>query len=596
MELRDPSRGRAGEAFVEALEAAVRVPVGAADGLVGATASGGSWELEPRGRVTAPLTAAGVAEYARVLATATWTGGQVGNWNSATAWAGGSGPNNSPGSGDTVIINQSGSSSVTQVTVTASPGLTFASITLGNAATTQNKTVTLVINSGTQLSVTGNVTVNSGAFTATISLAGGTLSAATVNLSNPSSSGSAVLTGNGTVSAAIATTSGRTNAASITATGGTLDLQGTITDAASLLALTVNANTDTLQFDVAGNQAHSLSFNSASGTLKLNGASAALTVGTGVTIGAGKVVLAGSGATFAAGASTITSGTISGQGVFNAALTASGAASITATGGTLEMQQAVTNGGSLALTVGSGASDKLLLDAASTATSLTFAGSTGTLELNTSGSLTLANTLTVGANTVKLDAPGGAVQFTDAAGILMTGGTFSGTGSLAANTNISGYGIVAISVSTAGALTAQDGGTLDLQGTVSNRTLSIVTGAANTLKISGTTTAAAFTINNSLQTLAISGSLTLTGTESITLGMISMLGGTLTDASGVVIGSGATLSGTGTVAASIGNGSTGIITALGGPLDITGAIGTGATGLQIAAGATLRLDSTCRVG
>ena len=48
------------------------------------------------------------------------------------------------------------------------------------------------------------------------------------------------------------------------------------------------------------------------------------------------------------------------------------------------MTGAITNGNTLALTV-TGASDKLLLDAASAATSLSFNGSTGTLELNTNG-------------------------------------------------------------------------------------------------------------------------------------------------------------------------------------------------------------------
>src|SRR4029077_252478 len=147
-----------------------------------------------------------------------------------------------------------------------------------------------------------------------------------------------------------------------------------------------------------GNQAHTLTLNG--GTLKLNGNSAALTVGTQAVLGAGKVTLAGTGATFndASGA-TISTGTVSGQGVFNSTLTASGAASVTASGGTLEMVGAI-SGGSPALTVGSGASDKLLLDAADAATSATFSGSTGTLELNTAGSLTLTNALAIGANTV----------------------------------------------------------------------------------------------------------------------------------------------------------------------------------------------------
>ena len=62
-----------------------------------------------------------------------------------------------------------------------------------------------------------------------------------------------------------------------------------------------------------------------------------------------------------------------GLGKVAAAVAASGAATIAANGGTLEITGAVTNGGNaLALTIGSGATDKLLLDASSNATSATF--------------------------------------------------------------------------------------------------------------------------------------------------------------------------------------------------------------------------------
>src|SRR5438477_594061 len=96
------------------------------------------------------------------------------------------------------------------------------------------------------------------------------------------------------------------------------------------------------------------------------------------------------------------------------------AAHITASGGTLEIASAISNSGTLALTIGSGASDKLLLDAGSAATSLTFSGSTGTLELNGSGTLILTNALAVGANTLKLDGSGS--QLTDNAGISLSAG------------------------------------------------------------------------------------------------------------------------------------------------------------------------------
>src|SRR5207253_1756818 len=109
------------------------------------------------------------------------------------------------------------------------------------------------------------------------------------------------------------------------------------------------------------------------------------------------------------------------------AIGASGAAHITANGGTLTIGCAVTNTGTLALTV-TGASDRLKLNAASAASSLSFNRSSGTLELNTSGTLTLANALTVGAGTVQLD--GSSSSLTDSGGISLANGTITGLGTV----------------------------------------------------------------------------------------------------------------------------------------------------------------------
>src|SRR6202040_1376811 len=174
-------------------------------------------------------------------------------------------------------------------------------------------------------------------------------------------------------------------------------------------------------------------------TLKLDGSSSQLTDNAGI---------------------SLSTGTITGLGKVTGAITATGAAAIIASGGALEIASAITNSGSLALTVGSGASDKLLLDAGSAATSLGFSGSTGTLELNTSGTLTLTNALAVGANAVVLDGSG--VQLTDAAGITIAGGTLSGVGLLSASTALTGYGTVGLSV--AGRTVTASGGALDVTG------------------------------------------------------------------------------------------------------------------------------------
>ena len=85
--------GKRGAAFVEALARASGAEVAAATGLVGAATRGGRWELHLRSgasKALAPLTADGMANYAGVMATKTWTGGgstsnpNSGNWNSSS--------------------------------------------------------------------------------------------------------------------------------------------------------------------------------------------------------------------------------------------------------------------------------------------------------------------------------------------------------------------------------------------------------------------------------------------------------------------------------------------------------------------------------
>ncbi|RUW17088.1 DUF4347 domain-containing protein, partial [Mesorhizobium sp. M1A.F.Ca.IN.020.06.1.1] len=72
----ETARGNAGDAFVDALEAAVGVDVCASSSLVGAAVLGGAWELPARAGASAPLpplTPVGVASYIGVLAAADLT-------------------------------------------------------------------------------------------------------------------------------------------------------------------------------------------------------------------------------------------------------------------------------------------------------------------------------------------------------------------------------------------------------------------------------------------------------------------------------------------------------------------------------------------
>jgi hypothetical protein len=174
------------------------------------------------------------------------------------------------------------------------------------------------------------------------------------------------------------------------------------------------------------------------------GATDLLTVTAGhVTIANGTITGAGNtgtshGITVGSGTDLIGFGTLN----INAAGTISGAGAVGASNGTLELNGTVTNLGTLQ--VGGGSTDKLLLDGISSATTATFLGSTGTLELNTSGSLTLTKILSVGANTVKLDGAG-TTQITDTRGVTLAGGEISGTGAISSDTNIIGLGTVSLS-------------------------------------------------------------------------------------------------------------------------------------------------------
>ncbi|MGY4509011.1 Hint domain-containing protein [Bradyrhizobium sp. USDA 3650] len=234
------------------------------------------------------------------------------------------------------------------------------------------------------------------------------------------------------------------------------------------------------------------------------------------------------------------------------------------------------------------------MDKTSSATTISFSSTGGTLEINTNGTLSVTNALAIGNNTVKLDGASGTVQLTDGNGLTLSGGTISGTGTIASGTNLSGTGTVAISIANSGTITAT-GGTLDLTGAVTNRTLAISSSSASVLKIDGTVIAAALTIGSANQTLEVgtSGNLTLTSAQTLTNGKIQLDGGTLTDTSGITLTSPGQIIGSGTIATGTTVSGTGTVTANGGTLDIFGTIN---SGVKLAIGTTtasvLKIDGT----
>ncbi len=307
-----------------------------------------------------------------------------------------------------------------------------------------------------------------------------------------------------------------------------------------------------------------------------------MTLTNALAVGANTVKLDGSGSQLTDNAGiSLSTGSITGLGKVTGAVTATGAAAITASGGMLELASAA-SGSNLAIAAAS-STDTLKLDAGGNqAHAVSLNGGTLLLSGNTA-SLTVGTQLAVGSGTVPL--AGSGATLTDASGVSLASGAIGGLGAI--NADLSGTGTVMAA-----------GGTLDLTGTVnSGLTLSIADVQNSTLKIDGTATTGAITIDTGNKTLEIgvSGkSLTLTAAENVTNGgTIRLDGGMLADThlSGINIGTGAELIGLGAVTGVLGG--NGTIEAAGGTLDLTGAsVAASATGLAIAnAGSSLAVDN-----
>jgi len=201
--------GIVGEAFVAGLAEATGATIAAAEGLVGAAARGGSWELA---RVPAaarsPLTAAGIAAYQDLLVTKTYNAGS-GTWNTPSNWT----PIGVPANGDDVVLVGNGNITITLDVNTAN---------LNSVAF--NSTNNLVFAIGTfTLTVTrtssGAITIGTTG-TQEITIAGGTINDSGGLAIDPGSS----LSGFGTLNIA----GSITGLGTLQASGGLLDVFGTI--------------------------------------------------------------------------------------------------------------------------------------------------------------------------------------------------------------------------------------------------------------------------------------------------------------------------------------------------------------------------------
>ena len=176
-----------------------------------------------------------------------------------------------------------------------------------------------------------------------------------------------------------------------------------------------------------------------------------------------------------------------------------------------------------------------------------------TLEIGTTGSLTIAAAESIINGTIQLDGGtlidgagvtiGSSATLTGtgtAGAITLAGGVIAQSGGALAVASITGSGTVSGAPAVSGAITAS-GGTLDLTGTPAVGSLAIDIGSASDLKIDGILSAGAFAIDTANQTLEIgnAGSLTIAGDETVANGSILLDGaGSKLSATGLTVGSG----------------------------------------------------------
>ena len=457
-----------GKAFVAGLAEATGTAIAATEGLVGAAAGGGSWDLTCSPvAARPPLTAAGIAAYQGLLVIKTWNGGS-GTWSTPAAWT----PNGVPANGDDVVLVGNGNITITLNVNTANLNsfafITTRNLTFAIGAFTLNVTGT---------SATAVTTGTSGS--QLITIAGGTINDAG-GLALPA--GVDTLSGFGTLNIA-GTISGT---GTLRASGGLLDVFGTI---ASGVVLSVNNTAGSnLKIEGAATSAAAITINNANETLEV-GVAGNLTISAAQSITNGTVKLDGGTLADASGI-TVSSGRMTGFGTVNATLSGGGAGTITASGGTLDLTGTVNSGPSF--TIDPTVVSTLKFDGTATAASaISISSVNQTLAIGAGGSLTIGAAESITNGTISLS--GGILA--DASGLTI------GNGAL-----VTGFGIVAANITaTSGAITAS-GGTLRLTGTIIGAT-PLAIAANSILSLENTPSGGTVTFNSSS-----SGVLRLTGT------------------------------------------------------------------------------------
>src|ERR1700722_13376893 len=480
----ETGQGERGQDFVAALASSSGAQVAASRRLVGAAARGGCWELDTvctAAPVRAPLTAAGAAAYAGVMApvppatSRTWIGSGTtvnpgsGFWSIPTNWS----PSGVPLAIDPLTIGNA--TQATAFTLTVDTAALAASKTMnGNPASSRFTTLTLT--AGNSLATSGAITFDGTAATNVINGAG-TLNAGTG------------ITGTGTLLAGTATSGGTLDVFGSIATGVVLSIgtaaasdlmiEGVATSAATIA---INNANQTLEIGPAGNLTINGNEFITNGTIKLDGGTLAdksgstedtFTVGSGGTLtgfGTAPNDITLAGGTISQSGGVLTAVSITGVGTVNGV---TGAFEIAASGGTLGLTGTVNN--ALLVADPNKGGSVLKIDGNVTA------GDTGwidihsanqTVEIGAGGILTLPFVEIMTNGTIQLD--GGTLNATD--------GMVVGSGA-----TVIGQGVVNGDISGAGGVVEGTGGILNISNVTSSTILLEADSAASSvLALDGT--------------------------------------------------------------------------------------------------------------
>ena len=399
------------------------------------------------------------------MVTKTWTAPVAtnGKWSDTANWS-----PSTPVDGDQVAIGsptQAGAITVAEDTTIAVASLALT----GNHKS--NATTTLLVTQSAVLTVNGPITVDA----------------------NSTIGGSGTLVANGAI----------TGAGTILPGAGLLDIAGTgsIGSGVVLGFSTSSTAASTLKLDLAGGvtSAQAIKMNAAAQTLEI-GASTNLTINAVETISKGTLRMSGGTLTDASGViigGQGTSGTITGFGTIAANVADGGgkSATITASGGTLDLTGAISHSqlGTLVAAIDTASASTLKFDAGAVLLQPIVINNTHqTLEIGALGSLAITGTEAITNGTIKMD--GGTLN--DAQGLVIdAGATLTGSGTIANGTAVSGAGTVIAtgglldlssdlaSVATNFEIDAAPGSVLQIDGAVASGVTITFLGSAGALEL-----------------------------------------------------------------------------------------------------------------